>query len=153
MNLDPFKEYNDKELWDVLEQAGLKCMVETLPRQLSEEVRECGANFSVGEKQLFCLAHALLKRNKIIVMDEATANVDHKTDQLIQETICTKFKDCTVITIAHRLNTVIDYDRVLVLENGRVVEFDKPAKLLENRAGEFSGLYHSHDIAGSEDDE
>ena len=153
MNLDPFEEYEDTELWDVLEEAGLKYMVETLPRQLREEVRECGANFSVGEKQLFCLARALLKRNKIIVMDEATANVDHKTDQLIQETIRTKFKDCTVITIAHRLNTVIDYDRVLVLENGRAVEFDKPAKLLENRAGEFSRLYHSHGIAGSEDDE
>ncbi|XP_068762329.1 ATP-binding cassette sub-family C member 4-like [Montipora capricornis] len=153
MNLDPFKEYQDKELWDVLEEAGLKPMVKKLPRQLSEEVGECGANFSVGERQLLCLARALLKRNKIIVMDEATANVDHKTDQLIQETIRTKFKDCTVIAIAHRLNTIIDYDRILFLENGRVVEFDKPTKLLENRAGQFSRLYHSHDIPGSEDDE
>ena len=145
MNLDPFEEYDDKELWDALEEAGLKSVVQRLPRKLGEEVRECGANFSVGEKQLLCLARALLKKNKIIVMDEATANVDHKTDQLIQETIRTKFKDCTVITIAHRLNTVLDYDRVLVMESGRMKEFDKPAKLLQNRAGEFSRLYHNLD--------
>ena len=145
MNLDPFEEHQDIELWDALEEASLKTMVEKLPRKLNEEVKECGRNFSVGERQLLCLARALLKRNKIIIMDEATANVDHKTDQLIQNTIRTKFKHCTVITIAHRLNTVIDYDRVLVLENGRVVEFDKPAKLLQNAGGQFSRLYHSHD--------
>ena len=153
MNLDPFEEHQDKELWDALEEASLKTMVEKLPGKLNEEVKECGRNFSVGERQLLCLARALLKKNRIIIMDEATANVDHKTDQLIQRTVRTKFKHCTVITIAHRLNTIIDYDRVLVLENGRVVEFDKPAKLLQNAGGQFSRLYNSYDHDADENDE
>lgn len=144
MNLDPFDEYADKELWDALEEASLKSMVRNLPQQLNEEVKESGANLSVGERQLLCLARALLKKNKIIVLDEATANVDYKTDKLIQETIRTKLKHCTVITIAHRLNTVMDYDRVLVLERGRVVEFNKPDILLQNRNGVFFGLYHGY---------
>ena len=144
MNLDPFEEYEDKEIWEALQGAGLKAMVAKLPRQLKEEIKECGSNFSVGERQLLCLACALLKKSKIIVMDEATANVDHKTDHLIQETIRTKFQQCTVITIAHRLNTVIDYDRVLVLENGQVVEYDNPEVLLQTGEGHFSRLYHSY---------
>ncbi|KAL9971579.1 hypothetical protein ACROYT_G017757 [Oculina patagonica] len=144
MNLDPFEEYEDKELWDVLEEASLKTMVERLPQQLSEGIKECGANFSVGERQLLCLARALLKKDKIIVMDEATANVDYKTDQLIQETIRTKFQHCTVMTIAHRLNTIIDYDRVLVLQNGQIVEYDKPENLLLNEEGHFSRLYYRY---------
>ena len=141
MNLDPFQEYSDQELWDALEEASLKNLVEKLPKQLSEKIKECGANFSVGERQLLCLARALLKRSKIIIMDEATANVDYKTDQLIQDTIHTKSKHCTVITIAHRLNTIIDYDRIVVLENGKVVEYDKPEILLQNEGGQFSRLY------------
>ena len=145
MNLDPFEEYDDKELWDALEEASLKTMVKRLPQQLSEEIKECGANFSVGEKQLLCLARALLKKSRIIVMDEATANVDYKTDSVIQETIRTKFRHCTVITIAHRLNTIIDYDRVLVLENGQVVEYDKPDNLLQKEHGQFSNVYDGYD--------
>ena len=144
MNLDPFDEHDDKELWNALENASLKDTVSMLPRQLGTEIKECGANFSVGERQLLCLARALLKKNKIIVMDEATANVDYKTDQLIQETIRSKFKDCTVITIAHRLNTVIDYDKVLVLDNGQVIEYDKPETLLQNKGGQFSRICHGY---------
>ena len=150
INLDPFQEYSDQELWEALEEASLKNMVEKLPKQLREEIKECGANFSVGERQLLCLARALLKRSKIIIMDEATANVDYKTDQLIQETIRTKFKHCTVITIAHRLNTIIDYDRVLVLKNGQVVEYDKPEILLQNEGGQFSRLYHGYSSSSNE---
>ena len=131
MNLDPFEQHGDTKTWQALQESRLKTVIETLPNQLSEEIRECGENFSVGERQLLCLARALLKKGKIIVLDEATANVDYKTDQLIQETIRTKCKDCTVIAIAHRLNTVIDYDRVLVVENGEIVGNDKPENFFE----------------------
>ena len=140
MNLDPFEEHEDKEIWNALKDASLGAMARNLPQQLNQLVKESGSNFSTGERQLLCLARALLRKNKIIVMDEATANVDHKTDQLIQETIRTKFKRCTVITVAHRLNTIMDYDRILVLDHGRVVEYDKPEILLQNEEGHFTKL-------------
>ena len=144
MNLDPFEEYEDMEIWNALKDASLGAMVEKLPLQLNQLVKESGSNFSSGERQLLCLARALLRKNKIIVMDEATANVDPKTDQLIQETIRTKFKHCTVITVAHRLNTIMDYDRILVLDHGRVVEYDKPEILLHNEDGHFCKLCRNY---------
>ena len=134
MNFDPFDEYGDNELWDALEEASLTAMVQKLPWKLSEEVREGGINFSVGERQLLCLARALLKKSRIIVMDEATANVDYETDRVIQETIRAMFKQFTVITIAHRLNTIKDCDRVLVLDDGGILGFDRPENLLEKES-------------------
>ena len=138
-NLDPFSEHTDLELWAALEDVRLKAMVEKLPGQLHYQVKEAGSNFSVGERQLVCLARALVQKCKIIVMDEATANVDFKTDNLIQQVIRHKFKDSTVLTIAHRLNTIMDYDKVLILDGGRVVEFDKPEILIQN-GGMFAEL-------------
>ena len=149
MNLDPLNQYSDHEIWEALAQAHVKKMVGALASQLETDVRESGANFSVGERQLLCLARALLKRNKIIVLDEATANVDYETDRLIQEAILDKCRDSTVITIAHRLNTVMDYDEILVLEDGRVVEFGPPQVLLGKENGAFNELYRSQTSTGS----
>ena len=143
-NLDPFSRFTDVDLWAALEEVQLKTLVEKLPGQLQFQLKETGSNFSVGERQLVCLARALLQKTKIIIMDEATANVDFKTDRLIQEVIRDKFQDRTVLTIAHRLNTIIDYDKVLVLDGGRVVEFDKPEALLAKKNGFLSRLIQSH---------
>ncbi|XP_068702097.1 ATP-binding cassette sub-family C member 4-like isoform X3 [Montipora foliosa] len=136
-NLDPFNHYEDSQLWSALEEVQLKETVSELPDGLEAELTEGGSNFSVGQRQLVCLARAILKHNKILIIDEATANVDHSTDALIQETIRSKFQSCTVLTIAHRLNTIMDSDRVMVLDEGKLVEFSEPYLLLQNKGGLF----------------
>ncbi|XP_065055747.1 multidrug resistance-associated protein 1-like [Rhopilema esculentum] len=132
-NLDPFDEHEDDAVWNALEISHLKEFVASLSGQLQENVSEGGSNFSIGQRQLMCLARALLRKTKVLVLDEATAAVDMETDEFIQQTIREEFKNCTVFTIAHRLNTVMDYDRIMVLDRGTVVEFDSPQKLLQNR--------------------
>ena len=131
-NLDPFDEYQDSQLWDALEEVELKNLVSGFPAGLSNKVLDGGANLSVGQRQLLCLARAVVRMNKILILDEATANVDPRTDELIQKTIRSKFRECTVLTIAHRLNTVMDSDRILVMSDGCVFEFDEPRRLLED---------------------
>ncbi|XP_047432400.1 ATP-binding cassette sub-family C member 4-like [Mugil cephalus] len=134
-NLDPFNQHTDEELWRALEEVQLKSVVEELPAKLETVLAESGSNFSVGQKQLVCLARAILRKNRILIIDEATANVDPRTDELIQKTLRDKFRDCTVLTIAHRLNTIIDSDRILVLDSGSIQEFDRPFALLQNKEG------------------
>ncbi|KAH8359394.1 hypothetical protein KR093_006509 [Drosophila rubida] len=129
-NLDPFEEYSDAKVWDALEEVKLKSVISELPSGLQSLISEGGTNFSVGQRQLVCLARAILRENRILVMDEATANVDPQTDALIQATIRNKFRECTVLTIAHRLNTIMDSDKVLVMDAGQLVEFGSPYELL-----------------------
>ncbi|PNF43102.1 Cystic fibrosis transmembrane conductance regulator [Cryptotermes secundus] len=135
-NLDPFQQYSDEALWSSLEEVDLKAAVTSL----DIKVQEGGSNFSVGQRQLICLARAILRNNKILVLDEATANVDPETDTFVQETIRRKFKNCTVLTIAHRLNTIMDSDKVLVMDSGTMVEYDHPYILLQKKAGYFYRL-------------
>ncbi|CAM8928970.1 unnamed protein product [Rhodiola kirilowii] len=129
-NLDPLGTHSDTDLWDALERAHVKNSIRETSHGLDAEVLEGGENFSVGQRQLISLARALLRRSKIIVVDEATASVDLRTDALIQKTIRAEFKSSTMLIIAHRLNTVIDCDRILVLNAGHVVEYDSPENLL-----------------------
>ncbi|XP_063373553.1 ATP-binding cassette subfamily C member 4-like [Cydia amplana] len=135
-NMDPFDKYTDADIWRALEQVELKQSVTSL----SAEVASGGSNFSAGQRQLLCLARAALARNRLLVLDEATANVDPNTDALIQKSIRKYFADCTVLTVAHRLHTVADSDRVIVMEAGQIVEMGHPHELLQNPDGPFSGM-------------
>lgn len=161
LNLDPFELSSDEQIWQALEVAHLKDYVVKQAQGLALPVVEGGENMSVGQRQLLCLARAVLRKNKILVMDEATSGkvhtfhtnhqtnhvvylftiaIDIETDELVQKTIRQEFADCTIVTIAHRLNTVIDYDRILVLGDGRVLEFDQPQALLANEASVFHSM-------------
>nr|XP_057915144.1 canalicular multispecific organic anion transporter 1 isoform X2 [Doryrhamphus excisus] len=138
MNLDPFDKFSDENIWRVLELSHLKEYVAGLQEGLQHEVAEGGENLSVGQRQLLCLARALLRKSRILILDEATAAVDLETDNLIQTTIRKEFAHCTVLTIAHRLHSIMDSSRVMVLDSGRIVEFDSPSRLLEKQGHFYS---------------
>ncbi|XP_041776322.1 multidrug resistance-associated protein 1 isoform X3 [Anopheles merus] len=140
INLDPFNAHSDDDIWKALEHAHLKSFVKGLTAGINHEVTEGGENLSVGQRQLICLARALLRKTKVLILDEATAAVDLETDDLIQRTIRTEFKDCTVLTIAHRLNTIMDSDKVIVLDKGQIVEFAPPAELLQSKNSAFYSM-------------
>ncbi|XP_050740738.1 multidrug resistance-associated protein 1 isoform X5 [Drosophila biarmipes] len=140
INLDPFEIKTDDEIWKALELSHLKTFVKSLAAGLNHEIAEGGENLSVGQRQLVCLARALLRKTKVLVLDEATAAVDLETDDLIQKTIRTEFKECTVLTIAHRLNTILDSDKVIVLDKGQITEFASPTELLDNPKSAFYSM-------------
>jgi ABC-type multidrug transport system fused ATPase/permease subunit len=137
-NLDPFGMHPDHAIWDALDKCGLKETVEA--QGLDMAVAEFGENFSQGQRQLLCLARALLEKSKILLLDEATSSVDFQTDRLIQDTIRSSFTNCTILTIAHRLATVVDNDRIVVLEQGEVAEADAPRVLLANSMSMLSKM-------------
>jgi len=143
MNLDPFEQYTDRDIWSALDHAHLKMTVSALLGGLQFTVTEGGENLSVGQRQLICLARALLRKTKVLILDEATAAVDLETDELVQSTIRQEFNDCTVITIAHRLNTIMDSNRVMVLDQGQIAEFESPQNLLANPNSIFYGMANS----------
>ncbi|XP_073949376.1 multidrug-Resistance like Protein 1 isoform X4 [Choristoneura fumiferana] len=140
MNLDPFDAYSDDDIWRSLEHAHLKVFVQGLQAGLRHEISEGGENLSVGQRQLVCLARALLRKTSLLVLDEATAAVDLETDELIQKTIRSEFASCTVLTIAHRLNTIMDSTRVMVLDKGQLVEYAPPAQLLADKQSIFYSM-------------
>ncbi|KAK7074921.1 ABC transporter transmembrane region [Halocaridina rubra] len=146
-NLDPFDEHSDMAVWEALEQSNLKKVVEQLELGLQAPVATAGENFSVGERQLICLTRALLRKSKILLLDEATASVDLETDQMIQKTIREAFIHSTVITIAHRLNTITNYDKILVLQDGKIVEFDAPDTLMEREGSLFREMMQAMGVS------
>lgn len=148
-NLDPFNEHSDADLWEALERSYLKNAISRNALGLDAEVSEGGENFSVGQRQLLSLGRALLRKSKILVLDEATAAVDVRTDHLIQKTIRKEFKSCTMLIIAHRLNTIIDCARILVLQNGQIVEYDTPERLISHE-GAFLKMVQSTGAANAQ---
>ncbi len=121
------------------------CMDKLLTEReaLQTQITEGGGNLSIGEKQLLCLARAILRKSRVVLIDEATANIDVNTDRVIQAAIRSMFQECTVLTIAHRINTILHCDRVMVMADGNIAEFDSPQALIR-QGGEFARLYHQH---------
>ncbi|XP_045819520.1 ABC transporter C family member 3-like isoform X3 [Trifolium pratense] len=139
-NLDPLEEYTDEQIWEALDKCQLGDEVRRKDGRLDSAVSENGENWSMGQRQLVCLSRVLLKKSKVLVLDEATASVDTATDTFIQQTLKQHFSDCTVITIAHRITSVIDSDMVLLLNQGLIEEYDSPTRLLENKLSSFAQL-------------
>ncbi|KAJ6415090.1 hypothetical protein OIU84_003983 [Salix udensis] len=139
-NLDPLSEHTDLQIWEVLEKCQLQEAIQQKDEGLNAKVAQDGSNWSMGQRQLFCLGRALLKRSRILVLDEATASIDNSTDAILQKTIRTEFSDCTVITVAHRIPTVMDCTKVLAITDGKLAEYDEPLNLMNKEGSLFGQL-------------
>ncbi|XP_050516731.1 ATP-binding cassette sub-family C member 4-like [Diabrotica virgifera virgifera] len=141
-NIDPLCEFKEKDLWNALQTVAINDSITTLEQPTNSNL----LTFSSGQKQLLCLARALLRKNRIVVMDEATANMDHETDKLLHKIIQENFFDCTILTIAHRLHSVLGCDKVMVLDRGEIKEFGEPTRLLENKEGIFYNMVQQNKL-------
>ena len=139
-NIDPFDSKEDEEIVNILKKIGFE-YTESDEQILNRKIDQGGSNLSVGEKQLICIARAIIRKTKIVVMDEATANIDMKTEEKIQKALQYVLNNSTVITVAHRIKTIIDYDKILVLDNGKIIEYDTPQNLLKQEKSLFFELY------------
>uniref|UniRef100_A0A8I6X7R7 ABC transporter domain-containing protein n=1 Tax=Hordeum vulgare subsp. vulgare TaxID=112509 RepID=A0A8I6X7R7_HORVV len=148
-NIDPVGQYSEAEIWQALEHCQLRDTIAAKPEKLDALVADMGENWSVGQRQLLCLGRVILKRSRVLFMDEATASVDSQTDTVIQRIIREEFRECTVISIAHRVPTVMDSDRVLVLDVGLVKEFDAPSKLM-GRPSVFGAMVQEYSSRSSQ---
>jgi len=146
-NLDPGEIHSDTDLWKAVEDVHLDTFVRSRDGQLDMLLDPNGANLSDGQRQLFCLARAILRKSKVLVLDEATASVDKTTDDLIQETL-KRLRGVTMLTIAHWLDTNIDYDLVAVVNDGTVVEYDQPRRLFANPTTQFSAMWEAYMAKG-----
>ncbi|KAK7831943.1 abc transporter c family member 10 [Quercus suber] len=143
-NLDPMSQHSDQEIWEVLGKCQLQEALQENGKGLDSLVVESGSNWSIGQRQLFCLGRALLRRSKILVLDEATASIDNATDMILQKTIRAEFADCTVITVAHRIPTVMDCTMILGVSDGKLVEYDEPMKLMNKEGSLFGQLVEEY---------
>lgn len=140
-NVDPLNKFSDNDIWQALNAVNLKSAI----TDLNEDIQATGLTYSVGQRQLLCLARAIVRKTKIIILDEATANMDEETDLFIHNKIEELFENCTTITVAHRLNSVMRCNRVIVMDRGEIIEFDSPNVLLENKDSIFYKMVHHHD--------
>ena len=139
-NLDPYGKLSDSEIWAALEKVYMRDVIASYPNRLEMDVGERGGSFSIGQRQLLCLARALLRNARIVIMDEATSSIDRDTDALIQQTLRDCVKNATVVTIAHRLETIMEYDRVIVMAEGRILESGPPKLLAHQEESEFAQM-------------
>lgn len=140
-NIDPVQAYTDKEIIHVMKKIGFDYIISINKEGLNLNISENGNNLSIGEKQLICITRAILRKSKIIVLDEATASIDYKTEEIIQKALNEILSNSTMISIAHRIKTVMNADKILVLENGEIIEFDTPKNLLNNKNSYFYDFY------------
>jgi len=140
-NIDPLGKYTNEQIIEIIKKIGFEYILDTNSKRLEMPITENGGNLSVGERQLICIVRAILRKSKIILMDEATANIDMKTEDIIQKAINELLVGASIITIAHRIKTILNYDKILVLADGEVIEFDHTKELLDNKQSEFYQLY------------
>ena len=141
-NIDPLQLSTDNNILDIIKIIGFDYIINRNPEGLLQQISEGGNNLSIGEKQLICIIRAILRKSKIIIMDEATSSIDYKSEEIIQTAFNKILNKSTVITIAHRIKTILNYDKIISLDNGKIIDFDTPNNLLQKKKGIFYELYH-----------